>query len=159
MTDRVRALAIAAIVIGASPLAAPRLLAFPYSTIVGQHHVYSETPIDPGLASLVSNADRKLAGSPLAPSRASDQSIFLTRGGWRWRWLALNSAGAFALTRPLSEAVIVNRSDMARNDVSNGAPVAGNRSLDGTIVHEMTHGLIRSHFGILADARYPAELR
>jgi hypothetical protein len=32
-------------------------------------------------------------------------------------------------------------------------------SLHGTIAHEMTHGLIRAHFGTLGDHRYPAELR
>jgi len=37
--------------------------------------------------------------------------------------------------------------------------VAGRRSLDRVIAHEMTHGAIRAHFGPAADLRYPQELR
>jgi hypothetical protein len=55
--------------------------------------------------------------------------------------------------------VIVNRSDVAHDAVANGAAIAGHRTLHGILAHEMTHGLIRAHFGILADYRYPAELR
>lgn len=152
-------LAAIAVFVGLSPIAAPRLLAFPYSARIGQHHVYAEAPIDPRLAKIVAEADAAVARSPLASARAPDQSIYLTSGGWRWTWLALQSRAAFATSRPFIETVVVNRSDQRNDMVANGASIAGRRSLHGSIAHEMTHGLIRAHFGASADWRYAADLR
>jgi hypothetical protein len=84
VTKLIRRTIAIALLLGLSPLAAPQLLAFPYATRVDQHCVYSETPIDPRVAGIVTRADQAVARSPLALSRASDQSIFLTNGGWRW---------------------------------------------------------------------------
>ena len=151
--------ALAAVVVGLSPLAAPQLLAFPYAVTIGRHRVYSEAPIDPRLAQLVKAADATVTASPLGSARAANQPIFLTNGGWRWTWLTLQNRRAFAITRPLVETIIVNRSDVGGDVVENGRAIAGRRSLHGTLAHEMTHGLIRAHFGPGADATYPAELR
>jgi len=142
----------------ASPLLAPQLLAFPYVTTIDGHKVYSEAPIEPGLDAIVTSADLKVARSPIGNSRARDQSIFLTAGGWRWTWLAVTQRDAFALTRPLSEAVIVNRSEQASDSIRNGRTIGGLVTLSGTIAHEMTHGAIRAHFGLVAAQRYPRQL-
>lgn len=150
---------VVAALVAVSPVAAPQLLAFPYLAAVGQHRIYSEKPIDPALTKLVTSADTIVAHSPLGSSRPSNQSIFLTDGGWRWTWLALQSRGAFALSRPVTETIIVNRASATRDVVENGGSIAGRRSLHGTLAHEMAHGLIRARFGVTADARYPAELR
>lgn len=149
----------AAIIFAISPIAAPALLAFPYSQRVGEHHIYSTKPITPQLRAEVIEADRLVAASISGGFRKPDQSIFLTDGGWRWVWLANRAKGAFAITRAINDAVLVNRSDDRSNQVFNGAKVAGQRSLSGVIAHEMTHGAIRAHFGLASDLIYPAELR
>ena len=141
-----------------SPLAAPQLLAFPYSAQIGAHRVYSEAPISPDLAAIVRNADRLAATSPIAVAKL-DQPIFLTNGGWRWAVEALSSRSAFAFSRPLFETIIVNRNDPATDKAFRPAAVGGARSLTGTLAHEMTHSAIRAHFRPLADWRYPAWLR
>jgi hypothetical protein len=142
----------------ASPIVAPQLLAFPYSGRIGNHHVYSEYPITPQLTRIVAQADSLAQRSPIALP-VEKQPIFLTSGGWRWTLLAISARGGFAFTRAATEVVVVNRSNPAENRVLNGAPIAGERSLTGTLAHEMTHTAIRSHFGLLADARYPAWVR
>lgn len=141
------------------PIYAPQLLAFPYRTQIGRHVVYSEAPISPRLEEIVNAADRRVAASPSGDWRASNQTIFLTDGGWRWTWLANSLRTAFAFTRAANEAIVVNRSDQRANAIYNGAQVARKRSLDAVIAHEMTHGSIRAHFGMTADLRYPQELR
>lgn len=148
-----------AAIVAVSPAAAPQLLAFPYTTKVAGHRVYSETPIDPALTRIVTEADARVAGSPLGAARPLDQDMFLTSGGWRWQWLALANRGALAISRPLAEVIVVNRSDQRSDLVDNGAGIGGRRTLDGVLAHEMTHGAIRAHFGPFADWRYPAELR
>jgi hypothetical protein len=136
----------------------PGLLVFPYHQRVGDTDVYSESPIPTAMAEVLRRAERRLSTSPIA-GEGHGGPVFLTDGGWRWHVLALTSSGAFAITRPLSEAVVVNRSEAERDVVRNGRAVGGERSLSGVIAHERTHSLIRAHFGLLADWRYPAELR
>ena len=152
-------LALALVLVAVSPIAAPRLLAFPYSTTIGQHRIYSEMPIVPRLGEVVHSADARMLQSPLGSARPLDQPIFLTNGGWRWRWLALANGDALAISRPVIEAIVVNRSDQAADLVDTGAPLGGKRGLSGVLAHEMTHGAIRAHFAPFADWRYATELR
>lgn len=137
---------------------APQALAFPYRQVIGDTKVYSETPISLALPGVLARSDALLRRSAIYRSEYG-RSIFLTDGGWRWRLLAMRSSGSFAFTRPLTEAIVINRSDAGHDRVYNGAPIAGERSLSGVIAHERTHGLIRAHFGIVADFLYPAWLR
>jgi hypothetical protein len=142
-----------------APVLAPQLLAFPHRTQIAAHVVYSVKPFSPHLAEIVAEADDLVARSPSGSFREPNQPIFLTDGGWRWFWLAGTAQRAFAVTRPLNEAIIVNRSSPSSGKVLNGRVVGGQRSLSGVIAHEMTHGSIRAHFGVIADFRYPADLR
>jgi len=158
-TRTLNRLAAVALLLAVSPIAAPRLLGFPFSTRVGQHRIYSEAPIDPRLADIVRSADARISRSPIGAARPLNQDVYLTDGGWRWRWLAVANAGALAISRPVIEAIVVNRSDQHSDLVDTGASVGGKRSLSGVLTHEMTHGAIRAHFAPFADWRYPAELR
>ena len=152
-------IALFTLAVTASPLSAPRLLAFPYVLRVGADMVYSTVPLRPAtLGPILARADRLVHASPLA-SGAEGREIFLTGGGWRWNWLAGTSAGAFALTRPFSTSVIVNRADLARDHVYNEAAMGGTRSLSGVIAHEKCHGMVRRHFGALRERMAPAWLR
>jgi hypothetical protein len=138
-----------------SPLFAPQLLAFPFVANVGQHRVYSEVPPQSDVLRDVAAADSLAGQSPLSEARA-DQRIFLTNGGWRWTWLAAIQRGSFAISRPVTEPIVINQ--VRGSFVVNGAKIAGRRSLSGTIAHEITHGLIRAHYGVMADRLYPSWL-
>jgi hypothetical protein len=151
--------AVALATIAAAPLLAPALLAAPYKERIGAHVVRSVDPITPAVRAAVIEADRRVAASPSGSYRAPDQPIFLTGGGWRWTWLAGNARGAMAVTRADNETIVVNRTERATAVVPNGAAIGGERSLAGLVAHEMTHGSLRAHFGLLVDFGYPAELR
>lgn len=143
----------------AAPLVEPRLLAFPYKATVGADRVYSAVPLRGSeLAPLLARANALTYASPLHDG-AEGRSIFLTDGGWRWRWLAISASGGFALTRPWGEAVIVNRVDLKSDRVFNGATVAGTRTLSGVIAHEKCHGMTRRHFGVIGERMAPQWLR
>lgn len=158
MSWRRQALYVAAALLLLSPLEAPQLLAFPYVEQIGPHRVYSEMPIAQKLGEIIAAGDALAARSPIASSD-THQPIFLTKGGWRWAWLALTSRGAFALSRPGSEAIVVNRSGFSTDTVSTDRQIGGTRALSATIAHEMTHAAIRKRFGVAADWRYPSWLR
>lgn len=142
----------------ATSVLAPEVLAFPHRQVIGDTAIYSEAPLPATLPQLLARSDRLLRASAIYGPGYS-RRIFLTDGGWRWHVLALQSAGAFALTWPLSGAMLINRSDAAHDLVFNGPGIAQARSLSSVIAHERTHGLIRARYGMFADATYPAWLR
>lgn len=137
----------------------PEALAFPHHLQVGDTQLYSETPIPEVAArNILARSDRLLRASPIA-GPGYGRRIFLTDGGWRWRLLAPGSQTTIAISRPFIETIVFNRSDIANDSVMTRANTSGRRSLSGVIAHERTHGLIRAHFGPLADWRYPIWLR
>jgi hypothetical protein len=139
----------------AAPVLAPQLLAFPYHAASPIGPVWSERPIDqPALARVAARARTLLAQSPIA--RPDEQRpIFLTSGGWRWLWLANTSAGGFALTRPITKAVVVNDADVTADRVRNGATIGNRRTLSAVLAHEFTHGIIRRRYGLVKSILAP----
>lgn len=154
---RLNRIAAVAVILFASPLYAPQLLAFPYHAQSGDLSVWSEKPIDQAALDAVAEKSAALiSGSPLA--RASEpRRVFLTEGGWRWNWLALRFRDSFAISRPFTEPLIFNRSDIARDRLHSGGNAV--RSLSGTLAHETCHGLIRRSIGLHADFTKPVWLR
>ncbi len=147
-----------ALVLAGTVIFAPEVLAFPHQQRIGDTILYSETPLPATMPQLLARADGLLRRSAIS-SPHYGRRIFLTDGGWRWHILAFQTPGAFAFTRPISEAIVVNRSNPARDQVYTAAAIGGRRTLSGVIAHERTHGLIRVRYGLFADVRYPAWLR
>ena len=153
-----RALAAIALLF-ASPMFAPQLLAFPYHARSGNFSIYSEMPVDQAaLDAVTSKSAALVSASPLARA-AEPRRVFLTTGGWRWHWLAFRFHDSFAVSRPFTEPLIFNRSDVVRDRLYAGADDSAMRSLSGTIAHESCHGLIRREIGLAADWTKPAWLR
>lgn len=141
------------------PTFVPAMLLFPYRATSGTLTVRSEQPIDQSaLDRIAARSAALVTASPLArPSEP--RNVFLTNGGWRWTWLAIRYRNAFAVSRPFTEPLIFNRSDLGRDKLYNGTPAGATRTLSGVIAHETCHGLIRRRFGVTADHTKPTWLR
>lgn len=146
---------VAAAAYAVASLCVPQLLLFPHRAMIGQTPVYSSRPLPHSIRTIVGEADARVRTSDLFTPNVLRRPLFLTDGGPRWRLLSLGATGAFALTRPLGNAIVVNRSRTDIDRVFNGAPVGGERSLSGVLAHERTHMLIRSRFGLFADRTLP----
>ena len=134
----------------------PAALAFPYRADFGSTTVLSEQPIDrAAMGRVLARADGLLATSPLYRTGLSRQ-VVLTDGGWRWDVLSIGVRNAIAFRRPFAHALVFNRSSVATDRVTNGAPLGGVRTLSGTIAHETTHRLVADHIGEWAALRLPA---
>lgn len=143
-------------VILAAVVHTPAALAFPHRADFGSTTVLSEQPIDrAAMGRVLARADHLLAASPLDRPGLSRQ-IVLTDGGWRWDVLSIGARSAIAFRRPFSHALVFNRSSVAADRVTNGAPLGGVRTLSGTIAHEMTHRLVADQIGEWAALRLPA---
>ncbi len=134
---------------------APEALAFPYHQRVGRFSVYSDAPPGPNLPAVLAHADALVAAGPI-PDALPAKRLFLTDGGWRWRVLTLNASGAFGLTRPLSNAIVVNRSDVAADRFVDGRAVGGRRTLSGVVAHETMHLLLGRRYGAVRMAMQPS---
>lgn len=155
MGGRVGLMIGAPILLLASPLIAPQLLAFPHYAEAGDSQIWSETPIDQAaLDKVMARAETLVSASPIARER-EPRSIFLTDGSWRWLWLANINRGTFALTRLAGQNLIVNRADLAADRIVNNRPVGGSRKLSSVLAHEITHGVLLHHFGLIAMMGQP----
>jgi hypothetical protein len=140
----------------ASPLLAPQLLAFPHQRMIGDTTVYSEQLISPNMENILKRSDALLRKSAIY-SDSYGRHIFLTQDGWRWNWLALSMRGSVGLTRPFSpHAVVLNVADIERDLTPSRSSIGKPRSISGTIAHERTHQLVRGHFGALKSFGFPA---
>lgn len=132
----------------------PPLLLFPHMRMVGATPVFSESPIPDEIEGVVGRADNLVGTSPLFTPDVLERPVYLTNGGFRWRLLTLGST-ALALSRPVVETIVVNRSNVVTDEVwYSGDPVPA-RDLSGVIAHERTHTLIRQRFGSFSHHYYP----
>ena len=143
--------------IGAYFLAAlfhPPLLMFPHVRMVGETRVYSDAPIPDEIVGVIGRADALVRTSPLFRPDVLERPVYLTDGGLRWRLLTFSSQ-AIAISRPLAETIVVNRSNIATDEVWDSVNPEPARDLSGVIAHERTHVLIRQRFGLLRSRLYP----
>lgn len=131
----------------------PQLLLFPHHRTIGDTTVYSDIPIPDGAVAVIDRADARVRRSAIFDPGVLKHPVFITDGGWRWQLLSFQTLNAFAQTRPLSQAIVVNRSSLARDKVWSGN--GGARELSAVLAHERTHALIRKRFGLVASAAYP----
>ena len=139
-----------------APAFYPPLLAFPHVAQSNGDTVYLTAPIhQAALDRVTGRANKLVATSPLAAA-AEPRKIFLTDGGWRWVWLAVIQSSSLAISRPLSEAIVINRSDPGADRMKSAF---GSRTLSSVIAHEKCHGLERRAFGLSSDFSKPNWLR
>ncbi|MBC2666488.1 hypothetical protein H7F51_13250 [Novosphingobium flavum] len=156
-TRWLRWIPVAATVLALLPIHAPALLFFPYKAEAHGITVRSEDPLPPEkLEPILAAAQARVQTSTIAKHPVQQHSIYLTRGGWRWNWLAMGSTETFAVTRMFTENTIVNRNDLARDLVYSRRAIGHQRALSVDIAHEMTHSMLRNHFGIWKTVTAPS---
>jgi len=123
-----RWIAVAVILIGEAPVLAPALLLFPYKTELRGFTVRSELPLSRAeLEPVLADAERRIATSPLARGK-QPRNLYLTIGTWRWNWVALTQRNNFAVSRFLTDSIIFNRTDVARNIVHSRRQIGSTRA-------------------------------
>ncbi len=132
----------------------PPLLLFPHKRMVGATPVYSESPVPDEIERVIGRADALVRTSPLFAPEVLDRPVYLTDGGLRWRLLTFSST-ALAISRPGTETIVINRSNVSMDQVWNGVDSFPARDLSGVIAHERTHTLIRRRFGFVGARLYP----
>lgn len=149
------AIAIAVVLPFAAPLYAPQALAFPYKVSTPIGTVRSESPISSdALVTAAATVRSRMATTPLA-GPTERRPIFITNGGWRWQWLAPGSPSVYAISRPITKAVIVNRRNLAGEEALGDPTTFRPRTLGPLLAHEFTHGLIRRRYGEVATRLFP----
>lgn len=148
---RWRWLGSALLLVPAAAIAKPELLPWPYQARIGRFDVYAAEAPTPALAADLTRAEALLRRSPI-DDPAEREALVMTGGGWRWRVLAVGSAGAFALRRPAGGALVVGRADAAADRIFAGDRT---RRLSAVVAHETTHALVAHRLGMLKAAALP----
>lgn len=143
----------------AGPVLVPSVLAFPHRAQVGTFDIRSEAPLPRAeIERVIADATRRVATSPIADPQGERRSIYLTQGGWRWTLLALQSRKSFGLTRAATSYIVINRSELATNRMTNSRPIGAARTLSSIIAHETCHGMERRRYGALMSVTKPTWL-
>jgi hypothetical protein len=138
---------------------APQLMAFPFVSQIGNTTVYSEQPVNAvKMAQIIKRADMLTAQAGL-PREPVGTRLFLTDGGVRWKIMSLTTSYAYALTRPandfVSDSIMMNRSDVAKDRIFSGCDDCAIRTLSGVIAHEKTHMIMRRKLGFVKAVSLP----
>jgi hypothetical protein len=145
----------------AAMLAIPRPL-FPFSVRAENLALLSDRDFSPAAGKRVLElAGQKLARSPLYSTR-QNHSIFICNARWRQMLFFSNRYGAGGVAPyPLSVNVFL-RDAIVEDDrliSPRGIPVAGDRTLDYFVAHEVTHQLTGEAIGPVAFLRLPQWVR
>jgi hypothetical protein len=130
---------------------------FAHSAVFGGFTVRSDRRIDPAMASVVADAERRLRTSGLYSLDARFR-VFICDEPWRM-WLLTRNGGLGAQTDTLATRnIYVRESDAAGNRIllkSGRLADAAERPLSYYLAHEATHVLQSRRFGRLMRLRTP----
>jgi hypothetical protein len=140
------------------------VLAFPqpvfgHSVSHGNFHVWSDRPIDPAIAGVLEDAERRLMTSELYDPSQSFR-IFICNEPWRLALYTRNTAIGGAADPLISRNIYLREADIASNRLVPPPPhraLADEdvRPLSYFIAHEATHVMESRAFGRLMELRYP----
>jgi hypothetical protein len=130
---------------------------FAYSKDYGAFTVYSDRPIDPAMARVVQDAERRLSSSELyrpgEPFR-----VFVCNSPWRLLLLARSMSVGGSADPLFTRNIYLREADAAANRVLIGDAVLADaeaRPLSYFIAHEAAHVLQSRRFGRFMALRYP----
>lgn len=131
----------------------PQIL-FAHSVTTQGITLYSRAPLPPEAATCVARAAALVRQSELAVASRSER-VFICDSPWLFSLFSPTSGRAFAFSVPLTDNVFIAAADCLRDEARSSAPRHNIRSLSSVIAHEITHGLIRHHLGLLRGVRLP----
>jgi len=155
-SDKVRILLLSTAAAYLFLLCFPQVL-FAYEINYKNFRVYSTTPLDREIYSVLDRADARLSTSAIQSSDVAP-SIFLLNSTQLYAVSTMYVGGnSFAKSfgaLPVQN-VFVNAHDLATDLVFRDAPAGNQRSLSGVIAHETTHLLVRRRYGYLKNLMLP----
>lgn len=134
--------------------------AFAYHTAHGRFEIWSDRPIDPGIAAVIDDAERRIATSALDDPTQTFR-LFFCHDDWRMALYSQHfSSGMGGVADGwLSRNIYIRRSDIAANRlIPAGEKKLADpdvRPLSYFVAHEAAHILTSRRFGRWAALRYP----
>lgn len=128
---------------------------FAYCVAYGQFTVYSTEEIPEEIERLLDSVEARLQKSDLYDPEARYR-VFLCNGAGLYRFLSPFSPRAFGNTYWFSDNVLIADADIAGDRAASAAVEHNERTLTGTITHEIVHVLIRKQLGCWRSMRLPA---
>jgi len=120
--------------------------------------VYSREPLHSNIHEILGSVEAKLSASAMNDQELEPR-IFISNSYGLYAFLSMYvGSNSFAKVYPAlpTSNVLVNESDVAHDLVFRDARTDRERALSGVIAHEVTHLIVRKHFGYLRNITLPA---
>jgi hypothetical protein len=132
----------------------PQVL-FAYNVSAKGVTIYSRAPLPPETTSRIDEAMKLVSQSELAvPGRT--ERIFVCNNSWLYRFFSpINGGDSFAKAYPAIDYIFFADADLVHNISRSNAPVHNQRTFSAVAAHEITHGLIRHHLGLIRGLLLP----
>lgn len=144
------AASVAAVLLHPQPL-------FAYSADYGAFTVHSDRPIDPAMARVIEDAERRLRSSDLY-RRGETFRVFVCNAPWRLLLLTRSRSVGAATETVFTRNIYVREADAAANRVLIGKAALADaevRPLSYFVAHEAAHVIQSRRFGRLMGLRAP----
>lgn len=83
------------------------------------------------------------------------EKVFICDSPGLYRLFSPRASSSFAISVPVTDHVFIASADIEKGTAYRFGKNYRTRSLAGLIAHELTHGLIRRHAGLIAERRMP----
>jgi hypothetical protein len=130
---------------------------FAFSRDYGAFTVYSDRPIEPAMARVIADAERRLRSSELYRPQETFR-VFLCNAPWRLLLLARSTSVGGTAETLFTGNIYIREADAAANRVLIGDAVLADaeaRPLSYFVAHEAVHVIQSRRFGRLLASRYP----
>ena len=111
--------------------------------------VHSHLELDKNIFSILDSVESSINCSELHKTKAEKYNIYLCNDFFEYFFYAPAIAHSFACSNPLTNNIILSKSNVLHNIVERNSGENSFRTLSGTIVHEITHLFIKNHLGLI----------
>jgi hypothetical protein len=127
---------------------------FAHSTSYQNYKVYSREPISAEITNVLDRTEARLKSSPIY-DQTVPRRVYLTNGFGMYTLLSHKARNSFANNIPYIENIIINKTDLAVDQIIMDREKNNTRSLSGVIAHEVTHNMIQRRYGTATAVMMP----
>ena len=123
-------------------------IAFGHKKVYGPFVVYAHEPLPENLPAVLDSAQNLLKRSEFAGQKPETYPLFFCSNFLEYAFFSPSASRAFANNNALTGKIIFAKTNVEANRVHSNVLENNNRSLSGTIAHEVTHSQLRKAFGL-----------
>ena len=111
--------------------------------------IYSHSQLDKNIFTVLDSAGSLISCSEFYKIKTGQHKIYLCNNFLEYSFFAPTQRQAFAFNNPLTNNILLSKSNILQNRVERNGNENNFRTLSGTIAHEVTHTLLKNYLGFI----------